>query len=372
MQGMAAGHQQQSQQPEESTTPPPASRAALRNLPIVRVTKDDLIEEGNRCCCICLEDQEIGGSVTKLRCGHIFHLPCVKEWLEKSCTCPVCRLELETDDFKYEQDRKKRMATRQFRFRRNELDSMSVRQLKDLLTTLGISIVATNCVEKGDLVARVLSSARVTILEGAPPVEMTRSELESRGVGAIKMLLREAGLETEGALMKAELVERLLTSGRVIILPETPDESSSSERNGGGMEGGDANLTTTSRADTANGTAHPVAVCNQNGSTNSYNYTGSSTSSQQPSNSINSSSSSSSSSSSNSSSSHSHDSGSSDSSWYRPSDTVTSVSRSGLMRMRVAELKRLADAAHVDVSLCVEKIEMIDLISASPLFNLTP
>ena len=95
--------QQQPQRP--STTAPPASKRLLRNLPAVKVTADDLIEETNKNCCVCLEDQLVGTTAIKLPCGHIYHPNCLREWLEKSCTCPVCRFELETDDPAFEEDR---------------------------------------------------------------------------------------------------------------------------------------------------------------------------------------------------------------------------------------------------------------------------
>ena len=66
---------------------PPASRNAIRNLSIVQVTSDDLIEETNKECLICLEEQKIGSTACKLACGHLYHQSCLTEWLQKSCTC---------------------------------------------------------------------------------------------------------------------------------------------------------------------------------------------------------------------------------------------------------------------------------------------
>ena len=78
------GHHQQ--QPNNT---PPTSKRTLRSLPTVMATGDDLIEESNKNCCICLEDQQIGTTVVKLPCGHIFHPACLKEWLEKSCMVKI-------------------------------------------------------------------------------------------------------------------------------------------------------------------------------------------------------------------------------------------------------------------------------------------
>ena len=79
------------QQPNNT---PPTSKRALRNLPTVTVTSDDLIEESNKNCCICLEDQKLGAIAVKLACGHIYHPACLKEWLEKSCMVSVAVISL--------------------------------------------------------------------------------------------------------------------------------------------------------------------------------------------------------------------------------------------------------------------------------------
>lgn len=63
------------------------------------------------------EDHVLGSKVLKLPCGHIFHRACVSSWLERHCTCPTCRFEVETEDVRYEADRRKRMKTRRLRFR---------------------------------------------------------------------------------------------------------------------------------------------------------------------------------------------------------------------------------------------------------------
>ena len=38
------------------TTTPPASERAIRQLPTVSVTQEDLIDENNRACCICFDE----------------------------------------------------------------------------------------------------------------------------------------------------------------------------------------------------------------------------------------------------------------------------------------------------------------------------
>mmetsp|Transcript_8951 Transcript_8951/g.16109 ORF Transcript_8951/g.16109 Transcript_8951/m.16109 type:complete len:292 (-) Transcript_8951:15-890(-) len=46
-------------------------------------------------CVICLSrEEEDGVDWRQLCCGHIFHEPCLLEWLKKARKCPVCRLDL--------------------------------------------------------------------------------------------------------------------------------------------------------------------------------------------------------------------------------------------------------------------------------------
>jgi hypothetical protein len=48
-------------------------------------------------CSICLGEENLN---KKLKCGHIFHDKCIKEWIEKgSSTCPVCRATIEQDNY---------------------------------------------------------------------------------------------------------------------------------------------------------------------------------------------------------------------------------------------------------------------------------
>ena len=40
-------------------------------------------------CTICLEDIEEDKS--RLPCDHVYHGNCIQQWLQKNCTCPICR-----------------------------------------------------------------------------------------------------------------------------------------------------------------------------------------------------------------------------------------------------------------------------------------
>ena len=53
-------------------------------------------------CIICRDDMTVdgvGGSVPKkLPCGHIFHLRCLRTWMERQQACPTCRAPVEPED----------------------------------------------------------------------------------------------------------------------------------------------------------------------------------------------------------------------------------------------------------------------------------
>ena len=78
--------------PLTSGKSPPASNSAIRSLPLVHVTIDDLLEESNKECLVCLEGHRIGSLAYKLACGHLFHTPCITKWLQKHCTCETSDL----------------------------------------------------------------------------------------------------------------------------------------------------------------------------------------------------------------------------------------------------------------------------------------
>jgi hypothetical protein len=215
--GIGQPHPQQRRR-QQPNKPPPASKKVLAEMPLVQVTADDLIEETNKECLICLDEQFIGSFSCKLPCGHLFHKPCLTEWLTKQCTCPVCRYELETDDTTFETDRRKRMKKRKLRLRKDELKSKSVAQLKELCSQLGINI--TNCIDKNEIVEIIIKSNKIIITENIPPLEMKEGDFFRKSVAELKHLLLMFGLVADGALEKADLRGRLLESGRVILVSD--------------------------------------------------------------------------------------------------------------------------------------------------------
>jgi hypothetical protein len=50
-------------------------------------------KNGNMCC-ICLNGYEFDQDVSKLHCKHCFHSGCIKSWVQRSQSCPICRASL--------------------------------------------------------------------------------------------------------------------------------------------------------------------------------------------------------------------------------------------------------------------------------------
>ena len=212
----------QQRRPPQPDVPPPASINAINSLHMVQVTAEDLLEETNKECLICLSEQEIGSYSVKLPCGHLYHRPCLVEWLEKHCTCPVCRYEIESADPVYESKRQQRMKERKLRYRRDELDSMSIHSLRELMRSLGVA--STGCFDKRELVDRLIQSDKITLVEGIPAMELTEQQFLRMGISELKKLLHSFGISSSGAIEKADLRERLLRAGRVLLV-EKPGES---------------------------------------------------------------------------------------------------------------------------------------------------
>ncbi|KAM3127846.1 hypothetical protein pb186bvf_020036 [Paramecium bursaria] len=58
------------------------------------VNKNRLQHESDECCTICLEDGQNPIEIM-LECRHVFHGPCIEEWLSREKQCPVCKKEIQ-------------------------------------------------------------------------------------------------------------------------------------------------------------------------------------------------------------------------------------------------------------------------------------
>ncbi|GMI56235.1 hypothetical protein ScalyP_jg1030 [Parmales sp. scaly parma] len=204
----------------DSTAPPPASEKSIRQLPQISVTADDLLDEANKECCVCLESHSIGSNATRLPCGHLFHRPCIENWITKNCTCPVCRFELETDNASYEVHRKERMASRKPRFHKHDLDRLTVRELKSLLSSF--QIPTDGLIDKEELKNALCQSGKIDLIASAPPTHYKYSELKSMRVRALRKLMDEAGVgfNDVDVVEKDDMIALFVNSGRVAVDPE--------------------------------------------------------------------------------------------------------------------------------------------------------
>ena len=46
-------------------------------------------------CMICLSEFEAGESLRRLPCAHVYHQPCIDEWLRRCTDCPLCKTNIE-------------------------------------------------------------------------------------------------------------------------------------------------------------------------------------------------------------------------------------------------------------------------------------
>lgn len=197
----------------------PTSKRALRQIPNVTVTAEDLVDENNRECCICLDEIRLGARVSRLPCGHIFHGPCITDWLEKHNSCCICRYELETDNPEYERVRREKMKNRKPRFREYELKRMSIRELRDWCQKLKIS---QNAVEKSGLVDSIMNSGKIDLIAAPKPLEYKLSNLRNMTVSELKRVMNEAGVffDPVNVVEKEDLVQIFINSGRLSPIPE--------------------------------------------------------------------------------------------------------------------------------------------------------
>eukprot|EP01133_Synstelium_polycarpum_P011508 gene11508-13426_t len=56
---------------------------------------EEELNNTDKICIVCREDMTSG---KKLPCGHILHLSCLRSWLERQQSCPICRADVLVDD----------------------------------------------------------------------------------------------------------------------------------------------------------------------------------------------------------------------------------------------------------------------------------
>jgi len=79
---------------------PPAAKTEVTNLKRLHIEQQHV--DNKLDCAICTDEFELSNEVIEMPCTHIFHPECILHWLEIHNSCPVCRMELRTDDSDYE------------------------------------------------------------------------------------------------------------------------------------------------------------------------------------------------------------------------------------------------------------------------------
>lgn len=212
---------------------PPASYRAIQQIPLISITPEDLAEPVNRECCVCLESYELGQQVVRLPCAHLFHGSCIRDWLlESSCTCPVCRYELPTDDADYEAGRQQRMQERQPRFAKHDLQRLSVKQLQSLLSLAGHSSLVTqskqkyHLADKSQLIEFLISSKSIEVIPTPPPVTYRFAQLQLMTIPQLKRCMADAGVfyYKHQVVEKDDLIRIFIMSGRLNLIDDDDDD----------------------------------------------------------------------------------------------------------------------------------------------------
>ncbi|XP_010437415.1 PREDICTED: NEP1-interacting protein 1 [Camelina sativa] len=69
----------------------------VNKIPKIKITGTNYLDAcGNKdSCSVCLQDFQLGETVRSLpHCHHMFHLPCIDNWLLRHGSCPMCRRDL--------------------------------------------------------------------------------------------------------------------------------------------------------------------------------------------------------------------------------------------------------------------------------------
>ncbi|KAL7579728.1 hypothetical protein ACA910_021871 [Epithemia clementina (nom. ined.)] len=211
-----------------SRGPPPASDRAIRDLPLIRIRTEDLVDPVNRECCVCLDGHQLADTAVRLPCAHIFHKDCILDWLKTHCTCPVCRYELPTDDPSFERQRVQRMRNRKPRFARHELERLSIKELKRLLPPRD----NYHAVDRSDLVDHLINVEAIDLVASPDPVEYSMTALRQMTISQLKRCMNEEGgvfFDPKEVVEKDDMIRIFLGSGRLKLLPDDDSEIKNEE-----------------------------------------------------------------------------------------------------------------------------------------------
>ena len=108
------------------------------------------------------------------------------------------------------------------RYRLDEIKTKTISQLRELCKGLGLDI--SDCLDKSEVVDKIVKSGLIDVTEGLPVVDITHEEFYSKNVSQLKHLLLSYGISCENAIEKSELRSLLLDSNRIVVAPEVLDE----------------------------------------------------------------------------------------------------------------------------------------------------
>ncbi|KAH8093441.1 hypothetical protein JL720_4575 [Aureococcus anophagefferens] len=200
---------------DEHRGAPPIAEGARGELPLVKITEEDLIQDGNDECCVCLDPQRVGDVATKLPCGHLYHSDCAVSRLGATARARTAATS-SSRATRASSGRRCRMAARVPRYRMRELERLGVRELRALAAARGKAF--RDVTEKRDLIMRLVETGVVQLVKEAPPKALDVDEAGMRATWSIKQLKRlmaEIGVDSTKCVEKAELVDHLVASGRV-------------------------------------------------------------------------------------------------------------------------------------------------------------
>ncbi|XP_011623084.1 uncharacterized protein LOC105420593 [Amborella trichopoda] len=64
----------------------------MKHSNILNTSLSQFLCEGENKCSICQEEYEEDDDLGKLDCGHDYHLQCIKQWLLRKNSCPICKI----------------------------------------------------------------------------------------------------------------------------------------------------------------------------------------------------------------------------------------------------------------------------------------
>ena len=72
----------------------PTDKNVLDSLPTTKIEDVSKLDQEQKKCTICLEEYQKGEELIVLPCIHLFHKPCIVNWLKKQNSCPICKFKL--------------------------------------------------------------------------------------------------------------------------------------------------------------------------------------------------------------------------------------------------------------------------------------